>query len=359
MNPLKFNKLVIMAVVIFAVAAVFSGVSFAQDSPVTLRFDNGISVNLYSPGYILETMVRPDEYGRYVFYPPGHAGYSLITDIMDPAVVNKGDGEFHPMREEAILSAIEDIKMRGVSIPVEVDLFVLPLPRRYIPTSSSSGMMIFLSPGVIEVSAEVTAFTVTHEIGHSVQNRFMPDLDERAWDRYLSLRGILDDPEYTDDSVHMNRPREIFAEDFRYLFGSETANLSGTIENSELKLPDEVRGLDRFFLTLISSDLASSGESAVPGRIVSASNYPNPFNPATVINTRFENLSEELKVDIRIYDVNGRLIRNLFNGTVTGSELSVPWDGKGDNGAKTGSGIYFYSIRSGIDLMTGKMLLIR
>ena len=157
----------------------------------------------------------------------------------------------------------------------------------------------------------------------------------------------------------MNRPCEIFAEDFRYLFGSELSRLSGTIENNELELPDEVRGLDRFFLSLVSSTLASSGESALPVRIVSASNYPNPFNPSTVINTSFENFSGDLKVDIKIYNVNGRLIRNLFNGTITDPELSVPWDGNSDNGTRTGSGIYFYAVRSGIDLRTGKMLLVR
>ncbi len=348
-----------MFAVISTAAIGLSAASNAENYPATVRFDNGITAILYSSEYIMENMVHPDDFGGLVFYPPGRAGYPLITDTDDPAVVNKGDGEFHPVGEEAVIDAVEGISMRSVSLQIEIEIFFLPLPRRYIPTSSSCGNMIFLSPGVYEVTDEFAAFTVTHEIGHAVQNRFLPESDERSWDRYLSIRGILDDPEFSDTAVHMYRPQEVFAEDFRYFFGSGLSNISGTIENPELPLPDEVRGLERFFLTLVSSGLASSGDTELPGRIVSASNYPNPFNPSTVINCRFADHSIGSKAEIRIYDVNGRLVRNLFSGTITDPELSVPWDGRCDSGAKTGSGIYFYTIRSGADVRTGKMLIIR
>jgi hypothetical protein len=40
---------------------------------------------------------------------------------------------------------------------------------------------------------------------------------------------------------HAQRPREIFAEDFRYLFGSDEAVFSGGIENDELSPPTRSR----------------------------------------------------------------------------------------------------------------------
>ena len=53
----------------------------------------------------------------------------------------------------------------------------------------------------------------------------------------------------------MNRPHEIFAEDFRALFGGPTANYSGTIENPGLVHPGAVPGLAAFFLNLTGARL--------------------------------------------------------------------------------------------------------
>ncbi|MBN2071459.1 MAG: hypothetical protein JW814_08380 [Candidatus Krumholzibacteriota bacterium] len=359
MNLQKDNKLAVFCAMIVTAVALFPVLLSAQIYPVRQEMDNGITVNLYSSELILATMVWRDDYGRLVFHPSGHAGYSLVEDITDPSVRNKGDGAFHPMREKAVLSAVESIDFEGAAVSIEIDIYLLPMPRRYITTSSACGNMIFLSPGVFELSDEFTAFTVTHEIGHCMQSRFMPDSDVNGWDRYLYLRGILGDPEYSDDSDHMNRPKEIFAEDFRYLFGSELSKVSGGIENGSLPLPVEVAGLERFFKSLISTAVAFSDESLPGSRIVSASNYPNPFNPSTMIRASFDLQGGSVPVEVKIYNVKGELVRDLYGGDVAEPEIDLAWDGTSDSGDKVGSGIYFYAVRSENYLRTGKMLLVR
>lgn len=70
-------------------------------------------------------------------------------------------------------------------------------------------------------------------------------------------------------------------------------------------------------------------------------NYPNPFNPETWIPFR---LAEDCRAEIRIYDVNGRLIRRLSLGHLDPGRHQVRWDGRNELGERVSSGIYFYQL---------------
>ena len=77
---------------------------------------------------------------------------------------------------------------------------------------------------------------VAHELGHLVYNR-LSDADK---DIYKLYRGI--STNWDDNSEYKSRPSEIFAEDFRLLFGG---SLAKTFEhsNKEVKSPNEIKGL--------------------------------------------------------------------------------------------------------------------
>ena len=88
-------------------------------------------------------------------------------------------------------------------------------------------------------------------------------------------------------------------------------------------------------------------------------NYPNPFNPETWIP--YELAADEL-VTISIYDVRGRLIRQLNLGKQTaGSYLTKQqaayWDGKDQAGQAVSSGVYFYSLKSGAFQATRRLVI--
>jgi len=83
-------------------------------------------------------------------------------------------------------------------------------------------------------------------------------------------------------------------------------------------------------------------------------NYPNPFNPFTTI--RFK-LPQDQKVSIKIYNVLGEKVRELFSGEMRKGENEILWNGENDNGFAVPSGVYIYRIESDGNVLSSKMIL--
>ena len=87
------------------------------------------------------------------------------------------------------------------------------------------------------------------------------------------------------------------------------------------------------------------------------SNYPNPFNPSTKINFSIKKTSQ---VKLEIFNLNGKLIRNLYDGEKYGGKYTINWDGRNSNGILQASGVYFYRLRVGNEYdVSKKMILLR
>ncbi|KPJ61434.1 MAG: hypothetical protein AMJ46_01740 [Latescibacteria bacterium DG_63] len=84
--------------------------------------------------------------------------------------------------------------------------------------------------------------------------------------------------------------------------------------------------------------------------------YPNPFSPACTI--RFE-IPQAGHVNLEVYDVSGRHVRTLVNGWMETGSYSEIWDGKGTDGRRCRSGVYFYRLGAGSFAAVGKMVLMR
>jgi len=65
---------------------------------------------------------------------------------------------------------------------------------------------------------------------------------------------------------------------------------------------------------------------------------PNPFNPSTGVAYT---LDRREHVRVRLYDVRGRLVRVLVDGTADAGRYLARWDGRSDGGAEAASGVYF------------------
>ncbi len=96
--------------------------------------------------------------------------------------------------------------------------------------------------------------------------------------------------------------------------------------------------------------------SLVPSKYELGQNFPNPFNPATAI--AFD-LPQECRVMIAIYDLAGRKVRSLWEGTLPPGSHRVEWPGDNDLGAPVASGIYLYRITTGEFTAVRKMILMR
>lgn len=84
--------------------------------------------------------------------------------------------------------------------------------------------------------------------------------------------------------------------------------------------------------------------------------FPNPFNPSTTIAYT---LPSSGKATLAIYDITGRKVRELADGTMTAGTHRAVWDGMDANGAAAASGIYFARVACGNRVATTKMLLMK
>jgi len=85
-------------------------------------------------------------------------------------------------------------------------------------------------------------------------------------------------------------------------------------------------------------------------------NVPNPFNPGTTIRYT---VGQGGPVQLRIYDVQGRLVRTLVNETQSARRYGVTWDGTDANGQRVASGIYFYRLTTNGRSVSRRMVLLK
>jgi hypothetical protein len=90
------------------------------------------------------------------------------------------------------------------------------------------------------------------------------------------------------------------------------------------------------FLRLNSSSLAGSMVKLV-------NNSPNPFNPVTQIKYA---TSKAGHVTLRIYNVQGALIKTLADKNVEAGSHEVSWDGRNQSGQSVASGVYYAKVFS-------------
>jgi hypothetical protein len=84
--------------------------------------------------------------------------------------------------------------------------------------------------------------------------------------------------------------------------------------------------------------------------------YPNPFTSSTLIQY---SLANEAPVNISVYDVGGRKVRELVSGTKSPGTHSEHWDGRDSMGTPVSSGVYWCVLQVGKSTRTRKMLIIR
>jgi len=106
----------------------------------------------------------------------------------------------------------------------------------------------------------------------------------------------------------------------------------------------------------ISNSNSEQNETICPTTAELHGNYPNPFNPETVIS--FSVAQEEI-VAIDVYNVKGQKVRSLVKGVYATGVHNVVWNGRDDLGRQVGSGVYFYTMKAGEYSAVRKMLLLK
>jgi len=99
-----------------------------------------------------------------------------------------------------------------------------------------------------------------------------------------------------------------------------------------------------------------TSSSDLPHRFTLAQNYPNPFNPSTIIAFY---LPVRSRLEIRVYDGLGRLVRTLVDAEYTAGSHRIMWDGKNDAGSSISSGTYFYQLKTEGFVQAKKMVYLK
>ncbi|MCR4437668.1 MAG: SdrD B-like domain-containing protein [bacterium] len=94
----------------------------------------------------------------------------------------------------------------------------------------------------------------------------------------------------------------------------------------------------------------------VPERFELEQNFPNPFNPETKIGFR---VPAEGRVQVKVYNLMGRLVRTLVDGAMTSGRHEVLWDGTDDYGVVMPTGTYLCVMEAEGMRMTKKMVFAR
>ncbi len=89
--------------------------------------------------------------------------------------------------------------------------------------------------------------------------------------------------------------------------------------------------------------LVSANDQILKPPALKISSYPNPFNPSTTI--RVSSL-RNTHTEIRIYNLKGQLVRKLYSGLTTESDLTCEFDGRDDRGMSLSSGVYLVQIKT-------------
>lgn len=102
---------------------------------------------------------------------------------------------------------------------------------------------------------------------------------------------------------------------------------------------------------------AVEDETVVGIKTALAQNFPNPFNPTTVISF---SLARNEHVSLNVFNTTGQLVKTLINMPLETGPHTIQWDGLNNNASTVASGVYFYRLKTetGFD-ETRSMLLLK
>ena len=113
--------------------------------------------------------------------------------------------------------------------------------------------------------------------------------------------------------------------------------------------------------SIYSLGISPSGNQEAPNKVHSDGfrlnqNYPNPFNSSTMISYKIESPGV---VNLKIFDVNGKLVRDYSQSKDTKGTYYVHWNGRNNNGERVASGVYLYAIENQGMTSAKKMILLK
>lgn len=202
-----------------------------------------------------------------------------------------------------------------------------------------------------DTSGKVWAFVIAGKLLSDLRNTENLTISIYNENRNIHRELSLSNSEFCEVFLDADRHAVVEAGD---KFSLEVTNVDGSL-------------VAEMNITVKSTDLIKAYKiinlvyNPIPNQTALLQNYPNPFNPETWIPFK---LSDDAKVVVSIYDVEGQLVRKIGLGKMPAGmylnkDKAVYWDGCNNAGEKVSSGLYFYTIHAGEYRATKRMLILK
>ncbi|MCH7732063.1 MAG: T9SS type A sorting domain-containing protein [Candidatus Marinimicrobia bacterium] len=300
--------------------------------------DAGDDCGTYLPEEKMVYFYDTDGYGTPGnWYPVGYMGFKFLEMPGNPydGIDNDGDGLVDESRDNGIDDdgdwnpMTDDVGMDGVMGTGD--------------SGESDGIPTIGEPNFDKTDPDESDDLTVNTVRFFATYDYELTNDEENWQVFTS--GIID-----YDICPNNLAGFIISEAFP-LHSGETTYFSMAIVFGE-DLDDllvNAGNIPSQFLELDNKDI-------LPDKVQLYQNYPNPFNPITTI--RYQ-LPQENHVSLKIYDIMGREVRNLFDQKVAVGNHQILWNSRNNNGKTVASGIYICQLKVGDNLKFQKMVLLK
>ena len=94
----------------------------------------------------------------------------------------------------------------------------------------------------------------------------------------------------------------------------------------------------------------------IPKMFYVSQNYPNPFNPSTSF---YIDMPEAGNLSVKVFDVNGRVVKELINTYVNSGRVQARWSGKNEFDMMSPTGIYFLRVETSTNHHVQKLALVK
>jgi len=151
----------------------------------------------------------------------------------------------------------------------------------------------------------------------------------------------------SDDMVELIETADAFYVDENYI--------SSELHSYRVAAVDHA-GNQSEFSEIVEVAVLAIDNQVTPNVFALHQNYPNPFNPTTQIKY---DLAEASLVAVTVYDITGRMVKNLVNASKDAGYHSLRWDATNNIGEAVSAGMYIYTIQAGEYRATKKMVLLK